>query len=740
VTFAPGVTNVAVTIPIINNNQPTGARTVTMQLSNVVNSVLTSPSNATLTIIDTVNAPGSLSLISSNLTVNEGDTNVVIAVIRTNGHTGIVSVHYTTTPGTAVPGINYTTTSGTLTFGDGVTNKNIVVPLVDNNLVQGPVNFSVTLSAPSGGASLVNPTNANITILDNESGLSFVLATNIVPEDSGSANIAVQRLYNSAGVATVHYATANGTASNGVNYTATSGTLTFTNGETLKSISVPLIDVTNVTGDLQFTISLSAPVTGAQLVAPSNSVVIIQDADAGIHFTNSTMRVLKSAGVAVITVVNSNPRVEPVVFSTNDVPLSVQYYTVDGTAVAGVDYQSTSGTLVFTNGIATNTFTVQIFNNGTVTGDHAFTVVLTNVTAPGQLVPPSTQSVVIVESNAGLRFSQAAYTVFENGLSANINVFRTGYTDSIVSVDFRATNGTATSANFVATNGTLMFTNGVTVRSFVVPIIANSAVQPNLTVLLGLFNPTNGYLVPPSSAVLTILENGGSFVVPAGSQLISEAGAGAPNGIIDSNETVQVLFAFRDSAGLNVTNLIAYLLATNGVFAPSPASQTYGPLTVYGHSVSRPFTFTAHGTNSFTITPTFNLYDNAKFIGTAAFVYSIGSWTTSFTNTNSILILDNTNASPYPSVINVSGVGKTLLKATVTLDKLSHKTPGDIDALVVSPAGTNTLIMAHAGGVFSVTNIVLTFDDAVTNTLPQNARMSTGTNKPTQFYPVKNFP
>jgi len=212
------------------------------------------------------------------------------------------------------------------------------------------------------------------------------------------------------------------------------------------------------------------------------------------------------------------------------------------------------------------------------------------------------------------------------------------------------------------------------------------------------------------------------------------------SGIIGSNDTVQVLFGLRDSAGLNVTNLIAYLLATNGVLSPSPASQVYGPLTVYGHSVSQPFTFTAHGTNSLAITPTFALYDNAKPIGLAAFNFLIGTWTTTFTNTNSIVILDNTNASPYPSTINVSGVGGILVKATVTLNKLTHTSPSDIDALVVAPAGTNTLIMAHAGGQLSVTNITLTFDDAATNSLTQTIRLTTGTNKPTQFYPVPRFP
>jgi len=202
---------------------------------------------------------------------------------------------------------------------------------------------------------------------------------------------------------------------------------------------------------------------------------------------------------------------------------------------------------------------------------------------------------------------------------------------------------------------------------------------------------------------------------------------------------VTVLFAFRDAAGLNVTNLVAYLLATNGVAAPSPASQTYGPLTVYGHSVSRPFSFTAHGTNTLPIAPTFQLYDNGKFIGPATFTYTMGTWTTTFANTNPIIINDNAAASPYPSVINVSGLGNTLIKATVTMTNVTHTKPSDIDALVVSPT-TNTLIMAHAGGANIIKHVTLTFDDAATNSLPQNGQIVTGTNKPTQYYPVKNFP
>jgi hypothetical protein len=156
--------------------------------------------------------------------------------------------------------------------------------------------------------------------------------------------------------------------------------------------------------------------------------------------------------------------------------------------------------------------------------------------------------------------------------------------------------------------------------------------------------------------------------------------------------------------------------------------------------VYRTFGFTVNGTNTQTIAPTFNLYDNAKFIGTAVFGFTVGQWTASFTNTNMIVIRDNTNATPYPSVINVSGIGGTLIKATVTLNRLAHSYPGDVDALVTSPAGTNTLIMANAGGSVGATNLILNFDDAAATYLPQNTKINSGTNRPTSFFPVLTFP
>jgi hypothetical protein len=278
----------------------------------------------------------------------------------------------------------------------------------------------------------------------------------------------------------------------------------------------------------------------------------------------------------------------------------------------------------------------------------------------------------------------------------------------------------------------------VTTESFVVPVIANTTVQPDKTVLLQLFNPSNSILTPPSAATLTIHDTSGSLVVPAGSALTSESFS-PPNGLIDPGETVTLLFALRASGGTNIPNVKATLLTTNGVTSPS-GSQNYGSLVVNGPSVSRPFSFTANGTNSQIIAATLLLNNGVTNIGTAVFTYTLGVWTNTFYSTNVITIVDNAAATPYPSTINVSGVGGTLIKATATVTNMSHPSPSDIDILLVDPVQQDTLLMSHAGAQFTIEGITLTFDDASTNSLPQNSLIMSGTNKPTAYGSLKSFP
>ena len=232
---------------------------------------------------------------------------------------------------------------------------------------------------------------------------------------------------------------------------------------------------------------------------------------------------------------------------------------------------------------------------------------------------------------------------------------------------------------------------------------------------------------------------GVSVILPAGSTLEYESFT-PHNDLIDPGETVTLLFTFTNSFGGNASNLVATLLATNGITSPSPVSNNYGTLIAGGPAASQLFSFTASGTNGQYITATFQLQSGTNNLGFGAFTYMLGTLTNTIVNTNLIVINDNAAASPYPSIINVSGVGGSLVKATVTFSNLAHTWPADIDALVESPAQQSTLLMAHAGGGNAVKGVTLTFDDTASGELLQNGQIVSGTDRPSAFILNPGFP
>jgi hypothetical protein len=117
----------------------------------------------------------------------------------------------------------------------------------------------------------------------------------------------------------------------------------------------------------------------------------------------------------------------------------------------------------------------------------------------------------------------------------------------------------------------------------------------------------------------------------------------------------------------------------------------------------------------------------------------MGTWTKTYASTNMIVLNDGTAASIYPSIIQVTNLGSTLVKATVTITNLSHQSFSDIGALLVSPT-TNVLLMGQVGLPGPVKNVTLTFDGDATNVLPRNATVVSGTNRPTSYGTIPNFP
>lgn len=112
--------------------------------------------------------PGVLSLETSNVVVDESAGEVRIGIRRTGGADGIVTVDYETLADTATADADFQATRGTLQLDDGQDYAEITIAILDDSLVESTEQFNLAIDNVSGGATLLAPRTATITITDDE--------------------------------------------------------------------------------------------------------------------------------------------------------------------------------------------------------------------------------------------------------------------------------------------------------------------------------------------------------------------------------------------------------------------------------------------------------------------------------------------------------------------------------------------------------------------------------------------
>ena len=224
--------------------------------------------------------PGTLALSAGSNTVTQSTGSATLTVTRSGGSSGAASVSYATADGTAIAGSNYTAANGTLTWGDGDAADKTIAVTLSAVAFTGAKNFTIDLSS-AAGAGLGSPASATVTI--NGSGtaggsspgtVALSAASDTVAQAAGSVTLTITRSGGSSGAASVSYATANGSAVAGSNYTAKNGTLTWTNGDAASKTFAVSLSATAFTGAKNFTVSLSNAV-GAALGSPASATVSI---------------------------------------------------------------------------------------------------------------------------------------------------------------------------------------------------------------------------------------------------------------------------------------------------------------------------------------------------------------------------------------------------------------------------------------------------------------------------------
>jgi len=171
---------------------------------------------------------------------------------------------------------------------------------------------------------------------------------------------------------TVNYGTAGGTAAAGVDYTSTSGTLTFIPGDIEEIVRVNLINDNLVEPNETFFVDLSGISSSAVALGTGRATGTIVNDDS-TQISINDVAALESAGTFRFTVSLSRP-------STSTV--SVRVATANGTAKSGKtgDYTAISGTLSFAPGVVSQTVSVTVRNDTTVEPNETFFVNLSSAT------------------------------------------------------------------------------------------------------------------------------------------------------------------------------------------------------------------------------------------------------------------------------------------------------------------------------------------------------------------------
>ena len=353
-TFAPGGGLVQrIDVPIVDDRVHEEEESFRLVLGNAEGAELGN-SEGTVTILDNDLAPTFRT--APAVYVREGGV-AQVHVRLSNASSQPVTASYSTEDVTAAGGKDYQSeVAGAITIAAGDMEAVIEVPTYDDAEHEGREAFVVQLD--DGGRVVV-------TILDNDTipGLSVEDVT--ISEDGGRAKVAVTLDGASAVRVGVVYATHDGTATAGEDYTRAMGTLVFTPGEVRREVLIPVHRDEVLEEDETFRIRLSVP-EHARLL-DGEAIVTIVDDPLEVSIYDGTGA--ENAEELILPVRLNYPSSQVV---------SAQFAVTGGTATPDVDFESTQGVVVFEPGSVEAQVRIPLKDDDLVEGDETVEVTLSD--------------------------------------------------------------------------------------------------------------------------------------------------------------------------------------------------------------------------------------------------------------------------------------------------------------------------------------------------------------------------
>jgi fibro-slime domain-containing protein/uncharacterized repeat protein (TIGR01451 family) len=412
-------------------------------------------------------------------TVSPGDTFLYVITITNRGNTAATNVvladdlpaGLTLVPGTLQTSQGSVTTEEPLRLALGQIAANATATVsfqvsVDAAFTGTEVTSQATLNAdgidpvPSNDPETEAPGDPTSTPVFITPDITIENLT--IVEGAGTAGVQVRLSKAGNREVRVDFATADGTAVTGADYTSVTGTLTFAPGETVRTISVPVLDDLLDESDETLTIALSNE-AGGNLISGS-ATVTIEDNDAAPAFAVADTQVAEG-GAVELTVSLSAP---------SGLPVQIGYVTADGTATSA-DYAAASGILIIPAGSTTATFSVQTTTDELYEPDEKLFV---NLIDPVNATPVDAQAEVTITNDDGappLSITDVTVTEGDSGsATATLTVSLSAVSGLDASARYSTVNATATAgADYTAATELITIPAGSTSTTITVDVLGD---------------------------------------------------------------------------------------------------------------------------------------------------------------------------------------------------------------------------------------------------------------------------
>ena len=582
-TFAAGETTKTIDVPVNGDSLNELNETFTLELDDAVNANIADATGVG-TITDNDALPA---LTIADVTVaaegDTGTTDAVFAVTLSPASGRPVTVNYATANAGATGG-DYVATSGQLSFAAGETSKTITVPVSGDLLDEPDETFNVNLSGVAG-ATLGDGTGVG-TITDDDAPPALSVGDVTVTEgNSGTtpASFVVSLSAPSGRTVTVNFATANGSATAPSDFQARTGSLTFAQGQTSQQVTVMVNGDTIDEVAETYSLNLSAP-TMATFADAQGDGTIIDDDGLPTLFVNDISVVEGNSGTvnATFTVSLSAASGQTVGASWT----TAEGTALEGTAAPGVDYTAATGSVVFTPGQTTRTFTVHVRADVIDELDETFGVVLSEPSNAdiGDAVGVGT----IADDDAPPTATVSDITVVEGNGGTTNAVFTVGLTRAsglVATVDYATEDGTATApADYQAAAGTVTFAAGEVSKQVQVPVTSDLLDEDPESFTLELTNPTNSS-VGDAAGTASITDDD-----PLPSLSIADVN------VVEGNAgIVEASFAVTLNAPSGRTVTVSFASADRTAISPDDFQAVTGTLTFARGETTKQISVPVHG-------------------------------------------------------------------------------------------------------------------------------------------------